>query len=342
LEFAGTSALDADGRPGPISLNALFGQRSNVVSPRFWRMLRDVLRFNKEALELLHDDAPTDVSLGDYLSRNHYCTAFRDSYLIPMSAAIWSTPHETMLDFPAATLVRFFHNHGLLGANSHLAWRTVVNGSRTYRDRITEPFRDRIRLARPATHVRRDSGRVLVANDSGESRLYDRVILACHADEALALLGDLALPLERELLAPFRYEKNEVVLHSDPAEMPRRRRIWTSWNYRLAPRPGKRPHATTVYWMNNLQGVSDQRDYFVSVNPLLPLRPELVHRSLTYTHPTFNLATHRAQPRLPDLNKDGPIFFCGSYFRHGFHEDALLSSVNVATRILGGDPWETR
>jgi len=257
---------------------------------------------------------------------------------VPMSAAVWSTPPDKMLEFPARTLIRFFHNHGFLGLHTQHPWWTVEGGAGEYVRRLIPPFQDRIRLSDPVTSVHRlAGGGAEVGTRSGWRGRFDRAILAAHADQSLAMLGD-ADAEERRLLGEFKYQANEAVVHTDAGEMPRTRVAWAAWNYRMDPLPGGGTRPSTVYWMNRLQGVSDRVDYFVSINGGTRVRPERVVRRIAYEHPLFSLGAIRAQASLPGLNRRSPgqaVYFCGSYFRYGFHEDAFSSAVDVAELLTG-------
>jgi predicted NAD/FAD-binding protein len=320
------------------SLNHLFGQRRNLLRPGFWAMLRSIDRFNREAVEHLDGAHPPEQSLGEYLRERDYGERFRDYYLMPMSCAVWSAPPERMLEFPAATLLRFFHNHGFLGLHTQHPWRTVSGGSQRYVERLCAPFRDRIHLSRAAVEVRRAGDGVVVADASGHRARYDRLILACHADQALGLLAD-ADAQERGLLGEFRYQPNTAFLHTDASVMPARPRLWSSWNYRIAQRDGQPAAASTVYWINRLQRPPTRRDYFVSINGAETLRPECILRRIAFEHPLFSLGAIRAQRELPALNeRPTRVHFCGSYFRYGFHEDALSSALELSRR-LGAPTW---
>lgn len=320
------------------SLSHLFAQRRNLFRPRHYRMLWQVRRFNEEAVEALSDPRWAGVSLGDYVAARGYGPDFLDLYLVPMSAAVWSTPRDKMLEFPATTLIRFFHNHGFLGLHTQHPWWTVDGGSREYVRRLLPPFQDRVRLSDPVVAVRRHAaGGAEVRTRSGWVGNFDRVILAAHADQSLAMLAD-ADAEERRLLGEFHYQPNEAVVHTDPQEMPRTRMAWAAWNYRMDPLPGGGTRPSTVYWMNRLQGVSDRVDYFVSINGGTRVRPERVVRRIAYEHPLFSLGAIRAQASLPGLNRRSPgqaVYFCGSYFRYGFHEDAFSSAVDVAELLTG-------
>jgi predicted NAD/FAD-binding protein len=324
------------------SLNHLFAQRRNLLSPRFYRMLGSINRFNGEAVEALEDPAYREITLGEYVDRRGYGTDFLDLYLAPMSSAVWSTPPELMRSFPAITLLRFFHNHGFLGLSTQHPWFTVVGGSRAYVDKIVSPWRDRIRLGDPARRISRPGKGVHVTLSSGEVQVFDKVILACHADQALSLLSDPSAS-ESRLLGEFKYQSNTATLHTDSSVMPRTRLAWASWNYEINRGPAGESSTATHYWMNSLQGVSERQDYFVSINRPGAIDPRRVLKSIEYDHPLLNLGAHRAQVELPAMNAAAggttDTFFAGSYFRYGFHEDAFMSAAGLSGQLLGRDPW---
>ena len=250
-----------------------------------------------------------------------------------MSAAVWSTPPERMLEFPAVTLLRFFHNHGFLGLHTQHPWLTVVNGAKSYVEKITAPLRDKIKLRRGTASVRREGGRVKVTDAAGQTETYDQVIFASHADETLKMLSD-ADDLERRLLGEFKYQPNSALLHTDASVMPRNLLAWSSWNYRIDRTAGGKISPSTIYWMNSLQGVSDRRDYFVSINGDDSVNPSTVIKRIQYEHPLLSLGAIRAQEKLPELNKAmTSVFFCGSYFKYGFHEDAFTSALELCRQL---------
>lgn len=322
LEFCGSS------------LNHLFAQRRNLLNLDFWKMLLTIDRFNREAVRLLESGAAEDQSLGEYVQARGYGAQFRDLYLLPMSCAVWSAPPDRMLQFPATTLLRFFHNHGFLGLHTQHPWYTVSGGARRYVEKLIAPFRDRIHLGRGVRQVRRLPAGVSITDQSGQTQRYDRVVLACHADQALGMLSD-ADEQERLLLGQFQYQPNTAYLHTDESVMPATRRCWSSWNYRVAALPDGQPAHSTVYWLNSLQRPPTRRNYFVSINGGEALRPERILRTIPFEHPQFSLGAIRAQPRLPDLNRRHTgVYFCGSYFRYGFHEDALGSALELARELM--------
>ncbi len=330
LEFCGSS------------LNHLFCQRRNLLRPSFYRMLLQIDRFNREALAALEDPEWAEVTLGDYIARRGYGDAFRDLYIVPMSSAVWSTPPEKMLQFPARTLLRFFHNHGFLGLHTQHQWWTVDGGAREYVRRMAAPWRDRIRSNAAVTRVRRTREGVLVTTAGGAEERFDRVVLAAHGHESLALLAD-PTPDEARLLREFQYQPNVATLHTDAAVMPRTRMAWSAWNYSLARDTRGRVEPMTIYWMNRLQGVSDRQDYFVSINRPDRVDPAKVVRTIPYEHPLFTLGAVRAQAEIPALNAAAAgateTYFCGAWTRYGFHEDGFLSAVNLSRQLLGRDPW---
>lgn len=315
----------------------LIAQATNLASPRFWSMVADILRFYRNAVR----DLPRmgDMSLDEYLARNGYGRAFRDEHLYPMAAAIWSTPAMEVGDYPAANFVRFCRNHSLLELWGRPQWRTVKGGSREYVRRMTEHFKTRIRTSTPIVSIRRLAGRVEVRDASGNADLFDDVVIATHADQALRMLVD-ATTDERRLLGAFRYSRNEAVLHGDVGLMPRRRAVWSSWNY-LADSSEGLGQPSVTYWMNRLQPLWAAPPTFVTLNPSRAPREEMVIVSQTYEHPIFDLATERAQQELWSLQGVGNTWFCGAHFGSGFHEDGLQAGLAVA-EDLGGlrRPWQ--
>jgi predicted NAD/FAD-binding protein len=305
-------------------------------------MLGAINRFNREAVEAISDPGTLGITLGEYVRRRGYGEDFLSLYLAPMSSAVWSTPPELMSSFPAITLLRFFHNHGFLGLSTQHPWYTVSGGSRAYVAKLVAPWRHRIRLGCAVAGISRHGRGVRLTTGSGAAEDFDKVILACHADQALALLGD-PRPMEARLLRDFPYQPNTATLHTDASVMPRTRRAWASWNYEINRGEPGRPSTATHYWMNSLQDVSRVQDYFVSINRPHAIDPRKVIRTIAYEHPLFNLAALRAQAELPQLNAASAgtteTYFAGSYFRYGFHEDALLSAVHLSAQLLGRDPW---
>ncbi len=323
-------------------LNTLFAQRRNLLRPRHWRFLMQLNRFNSEAVAALNEPRWQSMTLADYVAARGYGQDFIERYLVPMGGAVWSTPPDKMLRFPAVTLLRFWHNHGFLGLHTQHQWRTVEGGAREYVKRLVPPFADRILLNTPVTSVRRTPQAVEVTTAQHGTQSFDKVIMASHADQSLRLLAD---PTVREtaLLSPFKYQANLTHLHTSEKFMPEKKRCWAAWNYRSDVRPGTNEvDTTTHYWMNRLQGVSDKVNYFVSLNAGDRMPAESVCKVLNYEHPLFDLPAIAAQRELPSLNDPAGgnrTFFCGAWFRYGFHEDGLLSAFNLCEHLLGGDPW---
>jgi len=323
LEYSGTG------------LSGLFAQARNTLSPRFWRMLLDLLRFYRQA--------PRDATrlgattLGDYLDAARYGVAFRDDHLFPMAAAIWSTPAADIGRYPAAAFIRFCETHGLLKLSGRPIWRTVEEGSRCYVQRLADAIPEIVSGHAIRSIARRHDGVIVVA-DNSEPRRFDHVVIATHADQALGMLADASVD-ERRLLGAFSYISNDAVLHSDTTLMPRRRKVWSSWNYMTRGSGGDRQLAVT-YWMNQLQGIPDATPLFVTLNPHRDIAPETVLRRLNYRHPGFNSAAMAAQEELWSLQGVRNTWFCGSYFGAGFHEDGLQAGLAVAEAL--GDvrrPW---
>jgi predicted NAD/FAD-binding protein len=326
------------------SLNHLFAQRKNLLNLRFLKMLAAVNRFNKEAIAALDDPATAEITLGEYVRRRGYGEDFFNLYLVPMSSAVWSTPPELMLSFPATSLLRFFHNHGFLGLNTQHQWFTVDGGSREYRDRLIAPFRGAIQLGRAAVRIIRNGpGRpVTVMTSDNATHTFDQVVVATHADQALRLLVN-PTPDEDRLLSEFKYQDNIATLHTDGSVMPRAPLARAAWNYQLTRDAAGRISPATHYWMNALQGVSDREQYFVTINRPDGIDDAKVIKRIAYTHPLFSLGAIRSQHELPQLNADArgrtETYFAGSYFRYGFHEDAFMSAVQLSELLLARDPW---
>lgn len=323
------------------NLDTIFGQRKNLASPRFWRFLLKIARFNKETIEAMNDPRFEHMTLREYAEARGYGQDFLDLYIIPMGSAVWSTPPELMLEFPARTLMHFWFNHGFLGMKTRHPWWTVVDGSRQYVRKLIPPFQDRIRLNTPVQHIERHEGKVIIHTSGQPAETYDKVILATHAPTSLQMLAQ-PTALELELLSAFKYQPNIATLHTDDRFMPRTRRCWASWNYHIEFDPQGTIQPSTHYWMNLLQGVSEKTDYFVSINAAEQIDPAKVIRRINYEHPLFNLQAVAAQKRLPELHQISPdqtTYFCGAWLRYGFHEDGFMSAVNLCRDLLGEEPW---
>ena len=313
-------------------LDGLFAQRKNIFSRRHIKMLKQILRFNKDSVKILDNPKYDDYSLGAYIKEEGYGDDMLWKYLIPMSSAVWSTPMDLMPEFPVKTLVRFFFNHGFLGLNTQHQWHTVVNGSKTYRDIIIKPFKEKIEVNNPVLKVERENGKTIVHSKNG-TKTFDKVIFASHGDETLKMIANPA-ENEKRLLSKFKYQTNIATLHTDESVMPETKRAWSSWNYRIEKKNGSLT-ASAIYWMNSLQQVSKKKNYFVNINGAENLDKKKIIKTIEYTHPLFDLEAVKAQKELPNLNEKGWLYFCGSYFRYGFHEDALMSSVNLCEKLIG-------
>jgi predicted NAD/FAD-binding protein len=337
MSFA-VSLDDAAVEYGGLGLAPLLGRPSNLVKARFWSMLRDLLRFYREA-PVDRPSLDDEVTLGDYLDARGYGAAFQDDHLLPQAAAIWSAPMEAIRDFPAAAFIRFFENHGLLKLVGRPIWRTVESGSRAYVERLADPIGERVRAGVAVRSVRRDGEAVWVADSRGVSERFDAVVIAAHAREALAMLQQ-PTARERALLGAIGYTRNVAVLHTDVRLMPRRRAVWSAWNYLGALDADGRRRLCVTYWMNLLQGVRTPRPLLVTLNPVTPPDPAQVIRTEVFDHPVFDQPALRAQRELWSLQGEGGVWFCGAHFGAGFHEDGLQSGLAVAEAIGGvRRPW---
>lgn len=316
------------------SLNGLFAQRSNLLRPRYWRMLRDIARFNREGTELaLAADWPPDsdcATVGSLLRQGSYGREFVEHYLLPMGSAIWSCPGDTFADFPLRMIVEFFHNHGLLSLRDRPTWRVIAGGSKTYVAALSQRLRGRIRLATPIERITRHSHGVEVLPRRGPAQWFDHVVLACHADQALRMLSD-ASHAEREVLGAFPYERNVAVLHTDASLLPRRRRAWASWNYHLA--RGGSTQATVTYCMNILQGIRSPQVICVTLNSEARIDPSKVVRRIVYEHPVFSAGRTIARARHRELLNHNRTSYCGAYWGNGFHEDGVVSAAAVCQAL---------
>lgn len=308
-------------------VGGLMGQPGNALRPRFWAMLRDLLRFYREAPALLDDPTAESLTLGGYLDRGGYGQAFRRDHLMPMGAAIWSTAPDAMADYPAAAFVRFFVNHGLVRVTGRPPWRTVAGGSRAYVARMLSRLAGQVRSGSPVVRVARGPEGATVTTADGARTSFDAVVIAAHADEALAMI-ERPTDDERRLLGAFRYTANKAVLHTDARLMPRRRRVWSAWNYMAGAGADRDRPPCVTYWMNRLQGVTTDRPVFVTLNP--PAMPRDVIAQFDYAHPSFDTRAIAAQRELWRLQGVGGVWYAGSYFGAGFHEDGLQSGLAAA------------
>jgi predicted NAD/FAD-binding protein len=307
------------------SLNALFAQRSNLVRPSFYRMVADILRFNRRAPRLLAVDAP-GLTLGQFLEEQHFSREFIDNYIIPMGAAIWSAEPGVMQRMPASFFVRFFDNHGLLTVNDHPTWRVIQGGSRRYVDKLVAGHRDRIQLNAPVEQIRRLPGHVQVKLRGHDPQRFDQVFIACHSDQALAMLVD-PTPQERQVLGAIRYQHNQAVLHTDEKLMPRRRLAWAAWNYHVLRESNGL--AAVTYNMNILQGLDAPVQFCVTLNNAEGIDASRVIRTIDYAHPVFTPEAVAAQGRHGEINGVCRTYFCGAYWRYGFHEDGVVSALDA-------------
>lgn len=326
-------AMEWAGRPTGI-LNGIFARRRNIVSLPHLNMIREMFRFNKSALEDRAAGRLTSESIGAYLDRGQYSRRFREEYLVPMGAAIWSMPPQSLIDFPADSFIAFFDNHRLLHWNRPV-WRTVSGGSRAYVAKLTASFADRIRIGVAVSNILRHDLGVTVMDTTGQSERYDQVIIAAHSDQALAMLGD-ASSEERAILGAIPYRSNDVWLHRDPALMPKRRAAWAAWNVLQG---GNGAEITLTYWMNALQNIDKRMPLFVTLNPEKPPREDLTFGRYSYAHPQYRAGATAAQTMLPAIQGNNHTWFCGAWTGYGFHEDGLTSGLNVAETLGAAIPW---
>ena len=307
------------------TLDGLFAQRRNVVRPSFLKMIRDILRFNREA-PLFLEEQRYDVTLGEFLDAGGYGRGFANDYLVPMGAAIWSAEPVMMREMPAHFFIRFFRNHGLLSLDDRPVWRVIKGGSREYVRRLVEGHRDRIRLNCPVHSVERRPDGVVIRAEGCEAEHFDAVFMACHSDQALALLSDQT-ESESEVLGAIPYQPNIAVLHTDDRMMPKRQRAWASWNYHMA--GGDNERVTLTYHMNRLQRLTCDEQYFVTLNSAEMIDPARIIAEIDYSHPVFTAEGVNAQSRQEELNGANRTYFCGAYWRYGFHEDGVVSALSA-------------
>jgi predicted NAD/FAD-binding protein len=323
------------------SLGTLFAQKRNLIRLSHHSMLFDIVRFNRDAKQFLAVDDRGSTTLARFLDHGRYGVAFRDHYLLPMAAAIWSSSLEAMGDMPAGRFLRFFDNHGLLSIDDRPEWRTVSGGSRVYVDKLAAGLDFRVRLGTPVTALRRSGTGVEVRDGQGGSDRFDQVVLGCHADQALRMIEE-PRPAERSILGAFRYQTNRAVLHRDPALMPRRRSVWSSWNHLSAKGQSKTAPASTTYWLNRLQGIDPECLALLSLNPPFEPAADRVVAEYRYEHPQLDGPAMAAQARLTEIQGRDGIWFCGAHWGYGFHEDGLVSGLRVATALGVSPPWWPR
>ncbi len=310
------------------NFNTLFAQRKNLLNLSYWKLLSDIMRFGKLARAKLEQNSIVASSLGEFVELHGFSTMFIENYLLPMGAAIWSTPSRDIMKFPAQTFIQFFHNHGLLSLKPP-QWQTVIGGSQSYVKSFCNHFKGTIILDHAVNQISRSNTHVNIQFANGETRQFDKAVLASHADESYSILGDPS-PDEKRLLGKWRYTKNKVVLHTDDSVMPPLRRAWASWNYKREDAPGGEGSLTMTYNMNQLMGLRTQNNYYVTLNSQKPVKEESVVREIHYTHPMYDNHSVSTQTELSCLNGKNNTYYCGSYFGYGFHEDAVKSGIEVA------------
>jgi len=315
------------------SPNGLFASRRQAIAPSFYRMIADLVRFNRDARRLLASDE--DPSLRDWLAQRRYSDAFVERLIVPQATAVWSAAPAQMWSFPVRFLVEFFDNHGMLGFRDRPHWRAIAGGSRSYVEALTRPLRGRLRLSEPVINVYRHSSHVTVSPRAGEPERFDAVVIATHSDQALALLGDPS-ERERELLGAIPYQPNEAVLHTDRSLLPRRRRAWASWNFHLGDdMPGR---CTVTYHLNPLQSLRADREFCVTLNRTAAIDPEQIIRTIQYAHPVYTPAGVAAQARHHEISGRNRTHYCGAYWGWGFHEDGVASALRVVRELSGSEP----
>jgi predicted NAD/FAD-binding protein len=326
MSFGVSDGLDFE--YSAASPNGLFASRSNMIKPSFHRMVADLVRFNREARELLGSEE--DPSLREWLAERRYSRDFVERLIVPQASAVWSADPAQMWSFPARFLVEFFDNHGMLGFRGRPRWRTIAGGSRRYVEALTRPWQESVRLSTAVTSVSRHSDHVVVSTRTGESERFDAVVIATHSDQALALLADPS-ERERELLEAVPYQRNEAVLHTDRSLLPRRRRAWASWNYHLGADAGG--GCTVTYHMNRLQSLRAEQEFCVTLNRTATIDPERIIRTIDYSHPVYTPAGVAAQSRHEEISGRNRTHYCGAYWGWGFHEDGVNSALRVAREI---------
>ena len=324
---------------GGTGLGGLFAQKSNALRPRFLSMLAGVRKFYRDAVGDAAAPGFERLSLGEYIEQGNYSAAFRDDHLLPMGSAIWSATKAEMLAFPALAYIRFHANHGLLQLAGRPAWETVTGGSAAYVQRLLDDYSGRIRLGRAVVRIEREADGVRIFDSQGNCEMFDHVVIAAHANQALAMLAQ-PTEQERALLGKFRYQRNHAVLHSDPSFMPRRQAAWACWNY-IGGQHSDGTDASFTYWMNRLQNLPGTKQFFVTLNPKHDVRPDALHHSEIYDHPLFDAEALVAQGQLWQLQGCQRTWFCGAYFGAGFHEDGLQAGLAVAEQLGGVErPWQ--
>ena len=315
------------------NIDGIYSQRKNIFNPKFHALIWNILKFAKVSKKDLEAGISDDLGLYDYCKGHGLSDDFFFQFLMPMSSAVWSTPPHKIRTFPAKALIRFFCNHGFVGVNTQLQWRTVVGGSRQYRDKILEQTCSQVIKSSPVVSAKPLVGKVELKFEDGTTGEFDRVVFACHADETYSIVKE-NFPQHEKLLKNFSYQKNKAIVHTDESVMPKLKKNWSSWNFI------KRDDDTfTVYYMNRLQGVSKKQDFFINIEGERFVDPSKIIQTIDYDHPVFTTQAVKAQKFIDGLNRENLISLCGSYYRYGFHEDALLSSVNLCEILLERQVW---
>ena len=312
------------------NINTLFAQRKNIFKPRFWGMVRDILRFNKEGLEWLNSASDDDTTtLGEFLQQGKYSKTFIKYYAKPITAAIWSAGEEDVNEFPLRFFMTFFKNHGMLSVNERPTWRVIKNGSKSYIPAFTKGWENKIHLNTAVEKVERDNEKVVITTSAGPE-IFDGVIFACHSDQALKLL-DRPHEKELEILQAIPYQKNEAVLHTDSSILPRKKAAWAAWNYHILPQV--KENAALTYNMNILQNLKTSETYNVTLNFTEAIDPKKIIKKIQYMHPRFSLEGIKAQNRHSEISGQSRTFYCGAYWRYGFHEDGVVSAIKAIEQV---------
>lgn len=314
----------------------MFTQMANFLRPAYWKMLFDILKFNRKAERYIQKDS--SITLGQCLDELKMGEWFKNYYLLAMGAAIWSTPLMRMLDFPAKSYIGFFKNHGLLTVNNHPQWYTVTGGSRSYVEKLKAPFADKILKDAKVRCVRQKGAGYELVYGNGESQDFDQVVFACHADEAIEIIENPSAD-ENDILGCFKYQDNSVVVHGDESFMPKRKGAWASWVYLSDDVKDEQPAVSLSYWMNNLQNFESEKPAIITLNPQRRPKEDLIQDDHVFAHPVFDQKAIDAQARISEIQGVRGLWFCGAYQRYGFHEDGLLSAVNMVKKMGVDVPW---
>ena len=307
------------------TINSLFAQRINLLKPSFYKMINDILRFNKESVELL-ESGQADMPLGQFLGKHKYRSQFINHYLIPMGAAVWSADPKQMLDFPAGFFIRFFHNHGMLSIDDRPTWYVIKGGSKEYVKKLTASFQDKIYLDSPVSQIKRNSDHVNIYMQNGQKYCFDKVFIATHSDQAIKLLKDCSA-LENDILSAIPYQENQAIIHTDKSVLPKRKLAWAAWNYHIL--KSEQNKVALTYNMNILQGLHSKDPFCVTLNNEDAIAADKIIKKINYSHPTFTPEGILAQQRHNEINGVNNTYFCGAYWRYGFHEDGVWSAMQA-------------